>query len=186
MIIGLSGKARSGKDTIGDYLSDNHKFFKLHFASALKNIVGEKLFNLSYEQLYGDLKEVVDPRWGLSPRQILQHSGTKLREVYSDIWIKQVDKIIREEGPKGVNIVVCDIRFPNEMEMLRNLGDELNVPTYLVRLERLGFGIKDNKHASETALDNLLLSTWDASISVPTGVLGLLDDFSCWFKEIIE
>ena len=68
LIIGISGKARAGKDTFASYLINgfkdklNKEFIKIAYADGLK----EKLmneFDLTYDQLYGELKEVVDYRF---------------------------------------------------------------------------------------------------------------------------
>ena len=45
MIVGLSGYARSGKDTIADYLVENHGFIKLSFATPMR----QALYNLDPE-----------------------------------------------------------------------------------------------------------------------------------------
>lgn len=61
MIIGISGKARSGKDTFADFLVDifytrfNRKFELMAFADELKYLCKIQ-FDLSYEQLWGILK----------------------------------------------------------------------------------------------------------------------------------
>ena len=67
MIIGLGFKARSGKDTVADYLIENYGFKRLAFADALKEGC-RHIFELNDEQLYGELKEVEDDYWGVTPR----------------------------------------------------------------------------------------------------------------------
>lgn len=55
-LIGLSGKAGSGKDTMADYLSVNHGFKRIAFADKLKEVCAE-LFNLPLGHFYHrDLK----------------------------------------------------------------------------------------------------------------------------------
>ena len=68
VLIGIIGKKYSGKDTAADYLVTNHNFTKMAFADPVKKITKE-LFNFNNEQLYGNLKETVDERWGISPRE---------------------------------------------------------------------------------------------------------------------
>jgi len=175
MIIGLAGKARSGKDTIGDWLKSERGFFTLHFASALKEIVGKKLFNLSDEQLYGNLKEVVDPNWGLSPRQILQEAGTKLREVHPELWTKFIERILREEAGKGIDMVVCDVRFPNEKTMLEKVAEDTKTQLLLIKVIRTDYVLPSN-HISETAFDND--DDWDYVLEAETGIDGLIQKFA--------
>jgi hypothetical protein len=74
--IGLLGQKGSGKDTLADYLVNNKGFVKYSFATPVKNI-SKILFNLSDEQLYGNLKEIIDDKLGISPRVIFQRLGTE-------------------------------------------------------------------------------------------------------------
>lgn len=57
MLIGLSGKARSGKDTAGAILHELSGYNLYSFASSLKDICGE-LFSFTDAHRDGDLKEV--------------------------------------------------------------------------------------------------------------------------------
>lgn len=77
ILIGLVAPKQSGKDTIADYLCMKYSFKKYNFADPLKEGIG-KIFGFTNEQLYGDDKEVIDPFWGVSPREVLQKVGTEL------------------------------------------------------------------------------------------------------------
>ena len=79
LIVGITGKKRHGKDTIGAHLVTHFGFRHLAFADEVKAIVME-VFNLSREQCYGaiELKEAVDPRWGVTPRYLMQQVGTEV------------------------------------------------------------------------------------------------------------
>ena len=69
-IILIAGCKGSGKDTLADeFVKQGWK--KYSMADALKKGV-QILFNLSDKQLWGDEKEVIDERWGVSPRYLLQ------------------------------------------------------------------------------------------------------------------
>lgn len=125
MIIGIFGKKGHGKDTIADYLVEHYNFHKLTYAEPIKKICKE-IFSLSDEQLSDhSLKEIIDPRWKKSPRQIMQLIGTDLfRKTFSeDIWVN----IFREKAKllllEGKNIVISDIRHSNELENLFTLSD---------------------------------------------------------------
>jgi hypothetical protein len=61
-LIGLGHVARSGKDTIADHLVDKHGFVKGSFIESMKEAC-QVIFGLTYEQLYGSEKEIVDPFW---------------------------------------------------------------------------------------------------------------------------
>jgi len=71
-LIGLCGYAFSGKDSSCRDLDCN----KLAFAGRLKSSA-KILFDLTDAQLHSPKeKELIDPRYGLTPRQILQRLGT--------------------------------------------------------------------------------------------------------------
>lgn len=77
IIIGLVAPKRSGKDTAANYLCSSYGFKKYNFADPLKKGIAE-IFGLSHEQLNGNNKEVVDPFWGVTPRELFQKIGTEL------------------------------------------------------------------------------------------------------------
>ena len=156
LLIGLSGKAGSGKSTVANYLEDRHRYAQFAFANALKDTVG-LAFGFSREQLYGSHKEFVDRRWGVSPRWCLQWLGTEiLRDRWPDIWFRHLRRDILDylsiNGQRPV--VVSDVRFRDEAQALKNMG------AVLIRIERPGcpgeIGGFDFSHISETDLDD-----WD-------------------------
>jgi len=157
MIIGLGFKARSGKDEVGDYLVRAYGFKKVSFAAALKRGCME-MFGLTEEQVYGDLKEVVDPYWGVTPRLILQKVGTEcMRNTYDqDIWVKSVEKRVTTEGG---NWVITDCRFPNEAVAIKKWGG------VVVRLDRPQAGASGGiaSHPSEVAMESY--DEWDHIIN---------------------
>lgn len=134
MIIGFAGKKRSGKDTIANYLVENHDFKRFAFGDAVKE-VSRHLFGLSDEQLYGDNKEDIDKDLGVSPREIFQKLGTEfgreyIHELFPDLrvsrgtlWTYHFEKFIRDN--KGRNIVISDVRFENEMDVIRKYGGKI-------------------------------------------------------------
>ena len=116
-IIGFTGKMYSGKTTLGNEMT-KLGYTKISFASPLKNIVGY-LYDLSDEQLYGNLKEVVDPRYGVTPRYLLQYIGTDLfRNWDPDFWVK----IFTCKYGDGGLYVLDDVRFDNESTTIKNMG----------------------------------------------------------------
>ena len=154
MIIGLGYKARSGKDTVAEYLVKNHGYFRRAFADSLKEAC-KAIFHLSDEQVYGDLKEVKDEFWGTTPRDILQRVGTEaLRMGYHpDVWVMSLKRFILDSNCP--NWVISDVRFPNEAEAIKELGG------IVVRVDRekrddISAGYK---HPSEISMDQY--EGWD-------------------------
>lgn len=101
MIIGFSGLARVGKDTAADYLVSDYGFVKVALADPIKRIARD-VYNFSYEQLWGDLKDIEDERYPrpiqgltptngvgfLTPRHALEILGTEaVRHCYENTWV---------------------------------------------------------------------------------------------------
>ena len=130
MLIGLMGGKGSGKTTVSNYLINKGYIFKAYaFAEPLKTLC-KNLFNLNYEQLEGDLKEVIDPRWGVTPRTLYQKIGTdmfrrhlknEIPELKCDnIWIKRFE--IWYEQNKNYNLLITDARFEDEIKAIKERG----------------------------------------------------------------
>ena len=128
--IGLLGKKGSGKDTLADYLVNTKEFVKYSFAKPVKDI-SKILFNLSEEQLYGNLKETIDDKIGISPRVIFQRLGTEFGQdliyklfpelkIKKNTWLKLFDLFL--EKNKDKNIVIADVRFVHEINYLKKLN----------------------------------------------------------------
>ena len=153
MLIGLSGKAGSGKDTLADiFLNVRGHGVKLAFAGPLKQACG-CLFGLSDRQLHDPiLKEQEDSRWGRSPRKILQFVGTNLlREQFDkDIFIKTMRSRIEAERANTNMIIVTDCRFENESQLIRDMGGSI------LHIVRPGvITTQHNHHVSEQATERL-------------------------------
>ena len=133
MIIGFVGFIGSGKDTAADYLVNFHEFRRDSFANTLKDAVSA-VFGWDRVLLEGRTKEArewreqVDEWWAnrlgipeLTPRWILQRWGTEVcrKGFHDDIWIASVENKMRKTRD---NIVISDVRFPNEIAAIHNAG----------------------------------------------------------------
>lgn len=168
MIIGLSGYARSGKDTVGDILVANHGFQRASFAAKLKE------FALAVNPIVGDangegfytLKGLVDyggwegAKKNPEVRRLLQCIGTEAgRNVLGEnIWVEAATKNVHP----SFSIAFTDCRFPNEAKAIENLGG------VVWRIVRPGTQ-PVNAHPSETALDD-----WHFAATLPN--TGTIDD----------
>jgi len=142
MLIGISGKAGSGKDTLGKYLCDEYLCLHYYFAKPLKE--GAKImFNLSEAQIKN--KEVPIEPWGISPRKIYQLLGTEIgRGIDPNIWIKNAEMFINRHP--GRTVVITDVRFDNEATFIHNRGGTI------INIVREKEAIYENKHSSEGGL----------------------------------
>lgn len=149
MIIGLSGLAGSGKDSVADALVEHCGFFKIALADAMKEACA-RWFGWSEEQLWGPshLRNHPDPAWGgLTPRRALQTLGTEWgRAMHPDLWIEQVLKLTRGSRDR---FVIPDVRFQNEIDAINNEGGKV------VRIIRAG-QTKAMAHVSEAGQAELV------------------------------
>jgi len=125
-LIGLTGVARSGKDTVGNILVNDFRFKTVYFAEPLKE--GLKLMlGLTDEHVHGSLKETVVGRFGKSPRQMLQTLGTDWARnlVNQDTWLIVAKYKIEELMEQGYSVSLTDVRFDNEADMVREMGGQV-------------------------------------------------------------
>jgi hypothetical protein len=144
IIIGLIGRRSAGKSTVAAFLQKEYGFAELAFATALKSVC-QQLFCLSDAQLSDRiLKETVDDRWGKSPRQLFQWFGTDVmrRQFMDGFWVERLRYDLETAtGP----VVVSDIRFANELAMIRSLMR----PVIIIRIDRDTTLDALDQHASE-------------------------------------
>ena len=136
MIIGICGLIGSGKGTVADILVNTHKFTKISFADKLKDGVAS-VFGWDRKMLEGDTdesrqwRELNDDFWSnetkmeVTPRLVLQLFGTDcMRNGFDDgIWVSLVKKELLDNP--GRNYVIPDVRFANEVDMIRDVGGEV-------------------------------------------------------------
>jgi hypothetical protein len=149
-IIAICGLKRSGKDTIADTLCTFFEYEKVKIASPLKNAL-KILFQLTDNQVEGPEKDLIDPKWGIEPRKLLQFIGTEvmqfqLQEILPNVgrtfWIKRLIDEHIDNGSHG-HIVIPDLRFKHEYEVLAKHD------AVFWRVERFQKGQHNDAHSSE-------------------------------------
>jgi hypothetical protein len=135
MIIGVVGFIGSGKGTVADILQNDYGYQKISFADSLKDAVAN-VFSWDRLLLEGDTdssrewRECVDTWWAdrlgipnLTPRWVLQQWGTEVCRdgFHKDIWIASIERKIHN----GINYVIPDTRFPNEIDMVHKLSGQV-------------------------------------------------------------
>lgn len=151
MIIGLSGYARSGKDTAADRLVERHMFTRYSFAAPMKEAMyklnpivhSDQIGNFRYKYLvdvYG-LDSAKDSHPEI--RRLLQVFGTEVgRDMFgTNFWVDLTLNSIKED-----RVVISDVRFKNEADAIRSIGGQV------WRINRNGVGPVTD-HASEVDLD---------------------------------
>lgn len=143
MRIALCGKMGSGKSYIAKLFSEKYNCKIISFAGRVKKLANE-LF---------DMKE--------KDRNLLQNLSQKIKEIDKNVWVN----VVKKEINKYENVVIDDLRFPNEYQMLRDLDFiviRLNIDRD-IRIDRLSGKYKNFKdhlqameHVSETLLEDFV------------------------------
>lgn len=138
LIIGLAGKRRSGKGEVCRILAKSG-IVEISFAAPMKETV-TSLFSLEPDACYNQKKkETILPRWGVSPRDMLQVVGTECfqfafpkalrrlgrrptfgRDVWVQICLERLSRLPEKKRPKVV--ILGDLRFPHEARAIRKAG----------------------------------------------------------------
>ena len=140
-IIGICGWKGVGKDTAGKYFLDHQNYVKDSFAKSLKDMASA-VFNWDRDLLEGltensrEWREQPDEWWEsklnwdnhpgsklsprFTPRFALQYLGTQVfrDKFHDDLWVSSMESRLRNKS----NVVITDCRFPNELQMIKNLG----------------------------------------------------------------
>jgi len=157
--IALTGRMRSGKSFIADYIQYKYGFDRVSFAAGLKR-VSDDLFAHLYEPIYEDCPFSDDGKHRVGyrkPRAILQAVGQKMREIDEDVWIKQAEQTMRvyENLRSTKGVVIDDLRQPNEYEWTRANGFiiirvEASEDLRLKRAEQAGDSFSEEDLAHDT------------------------------------
>lgn len=135
-IIALGYRARSGKDTVGDYLVAKWGFTRIAFADKLKQVVTTLTGQDAFETEFKFRTQVS----GFTGGQLLQQVGVALRGVHENIWV-DASGLSGFAMIPGARIVVTDCRFKNEAAAVKRLGG------HLVEVRRPG--LPTDHHISE-------------------------------------
>ncbi len=181
-IIGLGHYSRTGKDSLANALlasiheyDSYHMTKKISFAWKLKQIA----FDLYawdgmrepefYETKEGEpYRDIVLPTIGKTPVQVWVDLGTPAvrQQVYDRTWIDFVLKT----NHRVSTLVIPDVRFPNEIEAVREAGGTL------IKVVRPGYGPRP------TVADRALVGYdgWDYVV----GSSGEMDELRSWGSRL--
>lgn len=151
MLIGISGKIGSGKDTIFSLINKHFpRFSNAAFAKRVKETVAaitgtNYLMNCTREG-----KALIPPGFTDTLGALQQKVGTILRSVIDEnIW---VNCIINSEMPNY--LVITDCRFQNEAKVVDSKGLLIRVNGDILAIREKNEDCRDLNHISETDLDN--------------------------------
>ena len=121
-LLGITGKAGSGKSTAAQVLIDAG-WVRIKFADPLKDML--RAIGLTEDQIEGHLKEVpCDLLQGKTPRWAMQSLGTEWGRgcIGERFWLDIARRKIALAMAAGLSVVVDDVRFENEAQVIRELG----------------------------------------------------------------
>jgi hypothetical protein len=207
-IIAICGAKRSGKDVLAKHIVANRGFKKLSFAEPLKKAVRE-LFNftdiqvgIDEENAMGDEKDIIDERWGISPRKALQFFGTEImqhnigglipntnRGFLADILLSHIS------GDSGNSCDACDVcdsrdgyvisdmRFLHEYNKLKSSAKVRSL--IVIKINRPSINIPDDKGDTHISEKEYLDIPYDVEI-VNDGTISDLTDLFDIFYDSLE
>jgi tRNA uridine 5-carbamoylmethylation protein Kti12 len=155
-IVLLCGYKGSGKDIFAKHLESKYEYTHMKISQPLKESV-KILFDFNEDQIEGNLKDVVDNRWNITPRDALIYIGTDIFQsnIKRSFWINILYDKIQEKimTTDSENIVVSDLRFLHELSRFQDLKYKYpNVTLSIVKIVRPNLKIYYNgmNHESET------------------------------------
>lgn len=119
MIVGLCGAIGAGKTAAARQLSARYGFVRVRFAGPLKDML--RALGLAEEDVDGGLKDrPCALLGGRTPRHAMQTLGTEWGRqcVDKNLWVRAW----RAQTERYDNVVADDVRFPNEVAEIKNLG----------------------------------------------------------------
>ena len=185
MIISITGKIGSGKDTIADIImqyTPYHDWEIKKFAGKLKDIAeilsGVPKINFEDQEFK---KQDMGPEWEMTYRDLLQKLGTEAMRngLHKNVWVNALFSDYKgQQNADGSfshpNWLITDTRFPNELEAAKTHNG------ITIKIVRESGNTIGTTHASETALDDY--TKWDYVVDNN----GSLEDLKTQILSILE
>lgn len=165
VVVGFTGKMRSGKTTACNYITNNHdNFVRIGFTEALNAEIKQnfaplleeirQVYNLTEEELFLTKPPLL--------RRLQQCYGTEVRRNDDpNYWVKKWKEIVEERLAEGKSVLCDNVRFLNEAEAIKSMQGTI---IRIVRTDITDTG----SHQSETEMDSI---TPDLTIKVGKGEL---------------
>lgn len=127
LVVGLKGPKDSGKSTVAKYITDNYFWKEEYFSRPLKEIIcimtgwSMDFVNGITPEYKAQRETLVHPDYGMTCRQLLQFVGTNLfrEKINPKMWVNIMKRRIADSSD---HIVLSDCRFPEECELVKELG----------------------------------------------------------------
>jgi hypothetical protein len=208
MIIGIVGHIGSGKDTVGNIITQHTQGRRDSFAAPLKDVCAS-IFGWERKLLEGDtiesreFRETPDIFWtrktgidNFTPRLALQLMGTDvLRDhFHQDIWINSLEYRMRKV-PNVDTVVITDARFTNELDLIKALCGQIiwvqrgELPDWYETAVEANGGNVVSKRIMQSRYRDIHQSEWDWAGYPVQHIIrntGTLDDLEDKTKQILQ
>lgn len=163
-LIGITGRARAGKDTIASHLVERHGYTRMAFADPIRDMLAVLGVDGDHMNTY---KEEIIPHLGISYRHLAQTLGTEWgRQLHgTDFWVNVLDRRKVTLHPHAQRIVISDVRYNNEARYIRQCGGTI----WHVERPDNPVGLADHarEHPSETGVDNTYIDARLINHTIP-------------------
>jgi hypothetical protein len=200
-IIAICGAKRSGKDVLAEHLVRKYNYERAAFADPLKVAV-RGLFNFDDDQVgIGEdmgtgRKDIVDDKWGITPRAALQFFGTemmqdKIQELLPNIkrnfFANTLKNHIKSRMAENEDqrFVISDLRFIHEFDILYTIPKIRKEDIAIIRVIRnTNTNINTNTKNADTHISEL------EYINIPYDIVlmnnGTIESYIEKFDKIIS
>lgn len=122
-LIGIAGRARSGKDTVANFIIATIGGYRYSFADPIRAMLAPLGVDMN-DPYWQARKEDIIPALGVSPRRMMQTLGTEWGRnlINPDLWIVLAHQRLLQNGP---GMVISDVRFENEAAWIRKHGGRI-------------------------------------------------------------
>ena len=119
------GSAKVGKDAASNFFV-RQSFYHTSFAKPIYKIANE-VYGINTDNLSDFDKDgrIYEP-WGMTLRQILQGIGDMFRAKDPEFFLKCLEVDIANNA-RGRRVVVSDVRYENEAQLIRKTGTILHI-----------------------------------------------------------
>jgi hypothetical protein len=156
LLIGLTGRIGSGKSTVAAFLQDEFAFEHVAFADPLVDMIGALFHAAGIDGAWMTERALKEQptTLGFSYRHLAQTLGTEWGrlKLAPDFWLRVLRHKLDGPHMQGHNVVISDVRFPNEAELITQRGG------VVVRVLR-DQPYQARRHVSEAYTDDLPVTT---------------------------
>lgn len=145
-LIGIAGRARTGKDTVANFIVAAIGGYRYSFADPIRAMLIPLGVDM-HDPYWQERKEDIIPALGVSPRRMMQTLGTEWgRQIINpNMWLIMAHQRLLSNGP---GMVISDVRFENEAAWVRKHGGRI---IHVIRPEAKVV----EAHASEDGIEML-------------------------------